>query len=304
MVAGLEPARQVLPRRRRQQVAPDARHVDVGHQHLGERRVGRLQRDRILTLADRALERGFDIAVAPGPLRDQPLPLQRGEIHRLEQLGPDAADQVGIASRGEPQLGPRDGQRGRQQALVDDAHRGGGLRHPVDVDVGAAHLARLVLVGADLDALLQRQALVLVDEAEQRRLSQALEEHRLVVRQHAHVEEHPLRVQRHQQVDRRARIAGHRREVERLEDVAHQHRAGQVVLEQRPHRQLRVAVADGQRQRKEFCQPLLGERAGRCGQPDRRQGEPQRKCPQGWPHPAQAAARGACDTTTHESAQQ
>ena len=109
---------------------------------------------------------------------------------------------------------PRDFQRRQQNALVDYYHRGGGFGDAVQVSDGGG------AAGADLDAVDGRQALILLQKAQQRRFTQAVQEDRLVVGQQPDIDKGTGAVDTHQQVDGLAGIAGNGDKVDRFEQIA------------------------------------------------------------------------------------
>ena len=74
----------------------------------------------------------------------------------LHQARFQTCDLVGIVAAGKAQFFARDGQRGSQQGLVDDAHRCSRFGDAVDTHIVAIHFGRLAGAGLDGDILCQR----------------------------------------------------------------------------------------------------------------------------------------------------
>ena len=110
------------------------------------------------------------------------------ESQGLENIGLGVGGAIGVAAFRKAEPLPRDLQRRIDDRLVDDAHRGGRLGDAVDLG-GDAIRARVP--GSrrdDLDRLAQRFAGILLDEIHQRLGAEAIDEHRFVLGQHAHIE--------------------------------------------------------------------------------------------------------------------
>ena len=215
-------------------------------------------------------------------------------------------DQVGVAAAREAEPGPRHLERGRQDRLVDDAHRGGGLGDAVQVDAGAADVAHPSPAAADGDALLEAQPLVLGDEAVQLLDPVLVLEDRLVLGEHLHVEEVALGAERDEEVHRGPGEARDRRQVDRLEGVADQvdglpRRPGEP--EDGPDRHVLLPLPDAEGSGEGPGQALPGEHPGsrRRGtrQEQRHEQEPEwldhastRPSPTAGPRPAAPGRRG------------
>ena len=267
MVARVQPTLQHLPALGREQVAAHGRNAQVGGMQGNEVVTGCLAGFAVLPRAHRAGKGLLDVAVAQGLAGNQAGPDQCLPVHGRIDLGPDARHPLRVAALGIAHFGPRHLQRCGQQALVQDAHRRRRLGHPVKVDIGTTGFCLVVEVGADLDALHQRDALVLFDEASHRLLAQPFQEHRLVVRQHAHVREEALGIERDQQVEGRAGKAGNRCHVDRLEHVGNDGRGGSVLLEDWPDGQLTVFFAHDERRRKSLEHGVTRHRSRLRGPP-------------------------------------
>jgi hypothetical protein len=133
-----------------------------------------------------------------------------------------------------------------------------------------------------------------------------------VVREHLHVDERAVPVERDEQVRRRPREAGDRREVDRLEQVTDEvgrEARWPALPEQRPDRDVLLALADDERLREVLGERGAREDAGARGdrgraeqrgarqqgeeRPSTARGRDQGTLGQGEPDPVAAPARGS-----------
>ena len=268
VVAGAELAHQRVVARRTQKVAADRGRVQDGDVQVGQGGIGRpLGRVRHAG----APEGRGGVRVRH---RQPPDPAAREKVGQGQGLvavrpGLDLEADIG---RPEAELRAGDRQRRGQDRLVDHPRRGGG--HGDAVDGGLGRCAGGPRVRApDPDRLPGREAGILLDEGEERLRAEALQEDRLVVREHRHVPEGAVRGERDQQVGRRAAEAGDRREVDGFERVGEYLVGARLLLQDRPDREPVVLLADHQRGREVAFDARAIELAGPGRKGRQEQGE-------------------------------
>ena len=258
-----------------EQVAPDDGDIDLGDIDIGESPLRIGEGSLVHAFAHCAGEGFFHLGIAQMQMADVAAFEHLREGQGLENIGLGVGGAIGVAAFRKAEPLPRDLQRRIDDRLVDDAHRGGRLGHAVDLGGDAVGARVPGSRRDDLDRLPQRLAGILPDEIRQWLGTEAIDEHRFMLAQHAHVEKFARRLDRDQQIDRRSRKARNGLEVDQLERIGDHLVAIVALSENRPDRQCRVALADHERFGEEDLHRIAVERCGlrprdEAGKPKRR----------------------------------
>ena len=288
---GLAQRAHLLPPRRIEQVASGLRQAEQGDPEVDAKTVGAQGAFGIAVGGGRALEARLHLAIRQCEVLNQARRHERVPAGALIPVVRPARRRCCATGVGVVQPGLSDLRCRFHDALVDRQRRNRAGRDAVQRG-GAVGLLTLRLRAQDLDAVIQRKRLVLLGKGIQRRGALGRHEDRLGMAEQANVEELAVAVDHHEQIERLAAVAADGFDVDGLEGLRQQHRAGRAALEDRPHRQRRVTLADDQRRREQFDEFLSRHhpgvaRANEADDHDEQAGASQAPSasPAGWPAP-------------------